>query len=270
VRWRLIRAVARKDLLVVRRSRALMTPLVIVPTLLLVLLPLAVAVGPVLAGSAAEAELARVFESLPPEALARFGDGPPSERWLRLVQSQLLPSLFILVPFMVANVIAADAFAGERERKTLEALLYTPVSDAELLTAKVLAAWLPAVVVGLAGFVVQGALLALASASLIGRALLPDTTWLLVALWVAPAFAALGLSGMVLVSLRVRGTQEAMQLGGLLVLPVIALLVAQVRGVMLLGPAVALGTGVVVWGLAAALLVAGRRGFRRGRIVGRS
>jgi ABC-type Na+ efflux pump permease subunit len=264
-----VRAVARKDLLAVRRSRALMVPLVVVPLLLLVVLPLVVALAPLLAGGAAEAELARALGVLPSAMLERLGGATPAERWLRFVQAQLLPSLFLLVPFMVANVIAADAFAGERERKTLEALLYTPVSDAELLAAKVLAAWVPAVLVALAGFVVQGGLFALATGALLGRALLPDATWLLVALWVGPAFAALGLSGMVLVSLRVRGTQEAMQLGGLLVLPIIALVVGQVRGVMLLGPAVALVIGAVVWALAAALLAVGRRGFQRGRVVTR-
>ena len=269
MRWRAVRAVARKDLIAIRRSRALMAPLVVVPLVLLVVVPLAVALAPALAGADANPELARMIEALPAPARARLGGGTPSEQWLRLVQSQMLPGLFLLVPFMVANVIAADAFAGERERKTLEALLYTPVSDAELLAAKVLAAWVPAVLAALAGFVVQSALLALATGGLLGRALLPDATWLLVALWVGPAFAALGLSGMVLVSLRVRGTQEAIQLGGLLVLPVVALIVGQVRGVMLLGPAVALGTGLVVWGLAAALLAMGRQRFRRGRLVTR-
>jgi hypothetical protein len=53
-------------------------------------------------------------------------------------------------------------------------------------------------------------------------------------LWMAPAFAALGLAGMLLVSLRVRGMQEATQLGGLFVLPVIALVVGEVRGAVLL------------------------------------
>jgi ABC-type Na+ efflux pump permease subunit len=41
---------------------------------------------------------------------------------------------------MVSSVLAADSFAGEKERKTLEALLYTPTTDRELFTAKLLEA----------------------------------------------------------------------------------------------------------------------------------
>jgi ABC-2 type transport system permease protein len=66
--------------------------------------------------------------------------------------------LYLLVPLVVATVIAADSFAGERERGTLEALLHTPTTDRELLTGKFLAAWLPAVTVAWAGFAVYSVL----------------------------------------------------------------------------------------------------------------
>ena len=55
---------------------------------------------------------------------------------------------------MTSAVIAADSFAGEKERKTLEALLYTPTTDLELFTGKVLAPWLAAVAVSTIGYVV--------------------------------------------------------------------------------------------------------------------
>ena len=54
---------------------------------------------------------------------------------------------YLILPLMVASVIAADSFAGEKERKTLEALLYTPTTDGELFLAKMLSAWTPAVAV---------------------------------------------------------------------------------------------------------------------------
>jgi len=270
--WRAVRAIARKDLLVVRRSRALMIPIVVVPLLLVVVVPLAVAVAPVLAMAsdpAAAAELEERLRALPPQLLASLGDGSPGERWLRLVHGQLLPPLFLLVPFLVAQVIAADSFAGERERKTLEALLYTPTTDGELLAAKLLAALVPALLVDAAGFLLSAGLLAAVTGALVATPLLPGVAWLLLAGWVAPAFTAVGLTATVLVSLRVRGTQEAIQLGGLLVLPVIALLVNQMLGALMLGPA-ALGIGgLALWGMAAALLAVGRRRFRRARLVTR-
>jgi ABC-type Na+ efflux pump permease subunit len=272
VNWRAVRAVARKDLLVVRRSRALMVPIVLVPVVLLVLLPIGLAVGPALATAgdpAAAAKLDESLRTLPPQLVAQLGGRTAPERWLRLVHGQLLPPLFLIVPFMVAQVIAADGFAGERERKTLEALLYTPTTDGELLAGKLLAALLPALAVDVVGFLLSAGVMAAATAALFDAPLLPGIVGLLLAGWVAPAFAAVGLTAMLLVSLRVRGTQEAMQLGGLLVLPVVALLVNQVRGALVLGPAALAVGGAVLWGLAGVCLWFGRRQFRRASLVTR-
>ena len=43
--------------------------------------------------------------------------------------------LFMIIPVMVASIIAANSVVGEKERKTLETLLYTPVTNREFLTA---------------------------------------------------------------------------------------------------------------------------------------
>ena len=47
-----------------------------------------------------------------------------------LVNGYLLAPLFLIVPLMVSAVLAADAFAGEKERKTLERLLHLPLATA--------------------------------------------------------------------------------------------------------------------------------------------
>jgi ABC-type Na+ efflux pump permease subunit len=271
VNWRAVRALVRRDLLVVRRSRALMIPLVIVPLILLVVAPLVITLLPAFAmkgDPASAAELEEMLRTLPPALRASFGESP-TEQWLHLVHTQLLPALFLLVPFLVAQVIAADGFAGERERKTLEALLYTPLTDGELLGAKLLAALIPAIVVDVVGFIVSAATLALGTSMLFGQTLLPDLTWLVLVAWVGPAFAATGLAAMLLISLRVRGTQEAIQLGGLLVVPIVVLLISTVRGAIMLGPRTLAIGGALLWLLAIALLLGGQRAFRRSRLVTR-
>jgi ABC-2 type transport system permease protein len=48
-----------------------------------------------------------------------------------------LAMIYFVFPCMVAASVAADAFAGERERKTLETLLATPLRDADILVGKV-------------------------------------------------------------------------------------------------------------------------------------
>ena len=51
---------------------------------------------------------------------------PKDEQLIVLVNGYLLAPLFLIVPLMVSAVLAADAFAGEKERKTLESLLHLP------------------------------------------------------------------------------------------------------------------------------------------------
>lgn len=265
--WRIIRAIVRRDLRLVRRSKAIMTPLIVLPILLMIVFPTLLAFLPdLLTGEGQQA--AEIFKELPGPLKNQFGEFT-QETWLRLIHSQLLAPLMLLVPFMVANVIAADGFAGERERKTLEALLYTPATDGELFTAKLLAAWIPAILIAFVGAFIYAVIVNLTAWPVMGRVFFPDVTWLVLVIWMAPAFAALGLAGMLVVSLRVRGMQEATQLGGLFVLPVIALVVAEVRGAVLLGPWLALVAGLVVWAFAGVLLMVGVRRFRRTTLVGR-
>jgi ABC-2 type transport system permease protein len=106
-------------------------------------------------------------------------------------------------------VIAADSFAGEKERKTLEALLYTPTTDRELLVGKMLSAWVPAVGVAWVSFVAYAIVANVAAWPVMGRVFFPTAMWIVLALWVAPALAGLGLTTMVLVSVRAQGFQDA-------------------------------------------------------------
>src|SRR6266498_5471627 len=52
-----------------------------------------------------------------------------------------------LIPVMLPTTIAAYAVIGEREQRTLETVLTTPVTDGELLLGKAIAAVLPTVAI---------------------------------------------------------------------------------------------------------------------------
>jgi ABC-2 type transport system permease protein len=262
----LVLAIVRRDLTVVLRARAVMLPIVIVPVFLFVGLPLALAAGLRLGGDQV-AELGALLEILPEHIRAQLGGGPIAEQVLVYMIEYQFASLFLIVPLMVAAVIAADSFAGEKERKTLEALLYTPTTDLELYVAKLIGPLLAATAVGLAGYVLYVVTANVAAIGDIGRPLALTPLWLVVILWLTPAVAALGLGALVLVSARVRGFQEAYQLGGLIVLPVVLLMVAQLSGVLFLDAAIALLIGALVWLAAGTVLWLGFRSFRRERLL---
>jgi ABC-type Na+ efflux pump permease subunit len=50
---------------------------------------------------------------------------------------------------MCSGVIGASSFVGEKEHKTMESLLYTPISMERLLRAKILGVFVPSYIITL-------------------------------------------------------------------------------------------------------------------------
>ena len=260
-----VAAVIRKDLTAIRRSKAVVIPMVVVPLLLLVVLPLVIG----LAARAQESPNVGFYLSRLPDAVARpILRLPPAEQLVVLVSGYLLAPLFLIVPLMVAAVLAADAFAGEKERRTLETLLHLPIPDRQLFYAKVLGAFLPAVAVSWVGFLLFAVTTNTVAWPVTHRVFVPTKLWAVVILWVGPAVAALGMGVMVRVSARAKTAQEANQLGGAVILPLIFLAVGQSTGLLLVTLPVAFGIGAAVWAIAAWLILRGARRFTRDRILG--
>lgn len=264
----LLRAVAAKDLLVVRRSRLVMMPMIVLPLLLLVLMPAGILVAmQVVPAADVGKELGELLQHLPEALRARFEGHSTVQLAVAYVAGYLWAPLFLIIPLFVASGIAADSFAGERERKTLEALLHTPLTDVELFAGKVAAAWVTANVVSLGGFLLYAVTVNVAAWSLMGRIFFPNLTWILLILWMTPAVALLSLGVVVLISARVDTAHEAFQTSGFVVLPVIALIVGQLTGVLFFGPATVLGLGALLWLIALLILRAGLRRFRRTKLI---
>ncbi len=266
-----IYAIVRKDLTVTLRSKGVMLPLVAVPLIMFLVLPALVALAPLLGtgpGSPLD-DLEALLLQMPLALQAELSAYAPIQQLIVLALVYFLAPMYLIVPLMVASVIAADSFAGEKERKTLEALLYTPTTDHELLLGKLLAAWLPAVSVALGGFIVYSVVANLAAWPIMGSIFFPPLMWFVLALWVAPAIAALGLTVTVLISTRAQGFQDAYQMGALVVLPLILLTVGQASGVIYFSTTLVLLLGAIIWLVDAMLLWWGGRWFSRTEIFRR-
>lgn len=262
--WAVVRAVVVRDLTAIRRSKAVMIPMVVVPVLLLVLLPMGVGIA---ARAAGPVDISGVLSRLPGDIAAPIRRLPAREQLVVLVNGYLLAPLFLIVPLMVSAVVAADAFAGEKERRTLEALLHLPAAERDLFVGKLLVAFLPALAASWGGFVAFGVVADVTAWPVLHRLLLPSALWLVMIVWVAPAVAALGLGVMVRVSVRARTAQEANQLGGAVILPIIFLALGQSTGLLLVDLPVALAVGAVLWLGALLLIRGGIRRFTRDRLA---
>lgn len=259
-----VAAVIRKDLTAIKRSKAVVVPMVAVPLLLLVVLPLGIGLA---ARSQENIDVSGFLSRLPDSVVAPIVSLPQREQLVVLVSGYLLAPLFLIVPLMVAAVLAADAFAGEKERRTIETLLHLPIPDRRLFYAKVLGAFLPAIAVSWAGFVLFALVTNTVAWPVTHRIFVPTRLWAVVILWVAPAVAALGMGVMVRVSARARTAQEANQLGGAVILPLIFLAVGQSTGLLLVTMPVAMTIGAVVWLVAVWLIVRGAHRFTRDHLL---
>ena len=259
-----VRAVIRRDLTAVRRAKAVVIPMVVMPVLLLVVLPLAIGI---MARAQDNPNVAFYLSRLPDPVVAPILRLPPAEQLVVLVSGYLLAPLFLIVPLMVAAVLAADAFAGEKERRTLETLLHLPIPDRDLFYAKVLGAFLPAVAVSWIGFAAFAVVTNTVAWPVTHRIFVPTKLWAVVIFWVAPAVAALGMGVMVRVSARAHTAQEANQLGGAVILPLIFVAVGQSTGLLLVTLPVAFAIGAFVWAVAAWLILRGAQRFTRDRLL---
>ena len=277
-RRRRILAVVRRDITVLRGNRAVLVPLLVMSGLFVVLLPLAVGMlarlgDPTAAMSRAatdtpDTDLSELLNGVPDWVFASL-PGTPAAELSAVLLGYLIPPLVLIVPLLFALVIATDAIVGERERGTLEGLLLAPLSDRELVTAKLIGALLPALTVGVCGSVVYAVITDVLLWPYLNGPLLPNATWLLVVLWVGPSMvtAALGLA--VWVSARVRTTQGAQQISGLAVLPTVFLAMGQLSGLLFLSPGLLLAAGATLWCLAILFVAAGSRSLARDRLSSR-
>src|SRR5439155_18935283 len=100
--------------------------------------------------------------------------------------------LYLLLPITGAMALAAHSIVGEKQARTLEPLLATPISTLDLLIAKVLGALLPSLVISIAGLIGYLAGIAWLAEPGVLKALLNARTALLV-LAVGPAAALVSL-----------------------------------------------------------------------------
>lgn len=271
--WRAIFAIVWKDVKVLSRTKGVILPIVVVPLFFTVLFPAIFASLPQLTEMAGLpqpiAGIDELFRRFPAGFRSALVDYDPLQRMVVLMVVYYFAPMYLILPLMVSSVVAADSLAGEKERRTLEALLYTPTTDRELLIAKLLSAWVPALSVAWIGFIVYSIVVNIAAWPTFGHIFFPTPMWWVLALWVAPAVAGVGLGCTVLISARVNTFQEAYQLGGMVVLPVVALMISQGAGALYLGPFFVFILGLAAWCIDAILLFFGIRALRRNSLLAR-
>lgn len=150
----------------------------------------------------------------------------------------LAPPFFLMLATLLPITLAADAFAGERERKTLETLLALPMRSRDLFLGKTLLPLSYGFGASLVTFLVITILVNVSFPD--STITMPNLTWLVLIFVTVPAFSLLGVLIQLLISSRVDRTYFAVQIGSLTILPILVLFIGGITGILLLSPALLL------------------------------
>jgi ABC-2 type transport system permease protein len=154
-----------------------------------------------------------LFPGLPPKLAAQGF----------IVQNFL--AYFLLIPAMVPMAIATQSVIGEKTARSLEPQLATPMEVSELLIGKALAAATPAVVATWVVFIGYGLVNGIIADPRLTQLIFNDV-WRVAMISLVPLICLLSVLLGIIISARVNDARTAQQIGGFVVIPVIAVAVA--------------------------------------------
>ena len=174
--------------------------------------------------------------------------------------------LFMLIPTVVPLTMAIYSVIGEKAARTLEPLLAAPVGVGELLFAKSLASTIPSVIVTwLAYAIYLASVSALGSQPAVNAVTAPR--WIFAIVIMVPLLTLMSVNLGILISTRVNDVRVAQQIGGLVVVPVVGLGIAQVTGRVVLDNASFIQFTAILIVADVAIFLLARLGFQRENIL---
>lgn len=231
-------AIIGKDLRGIVNNRRMLLTLLIVPLVLTVLIPTVFVLVIYFIPSEA-ADLQRLLALLPAEKEEAAFEAEA----IRLVFNYMLPVFFLIIPTMAASIMSASSFVGEKEKHTLETLLYCPLPLRQIFRAKVLASFFLSMIVSFVSFAAMLLVLESEIFFFAGAFLVPDIRWLPVMLLLSPAISMIAITLIVRLSAKAQSVEDAQQGAAFLLIPILLLMAGQFTGVLLISTWVLLGLG---------------------------
>lgn len=247
-------ALIKKDISSVTSNKQVFSVMLIVPLALTIILPSILVLATTLAPDAAD-DFKKLLELLPITGQTNSQE----QMILGLILNKIMPIFFLIIPIMASSIMAASSFVGEKEKRTLETLLYSPLSLKQLFQSKILASFCVSMMVSFISFASMLVVMEIEIFFLTGSAIKPDLSWLIVMLLIAPSISLIAISLTVRGSAKAQTMEEAQQRAVFLILPVLALLIGQFVGVILVSLWILLALGII-FAVIATILIRGCMG----------
>lgn len=248
-------AVIRKDFSGVTANKHLFMSILVVPLVLTMVLPsvfvFAIHYMP------NDPELQKLLELLPQTAKSENMELD----LIGLIFNFILPVFFLIIPIMTASIMSASAFIGEKEKHTLETLLFCPLSVRQIFYSKVIASFLLSMMVSFISFFAMILVLESEVFFFTGTLLLPDISWLIILLLISPAVSLIAVTLIVRNSAKAQSVEESQQSAVFLILPLLLMIAGQFMGVLLINTWILLALGLLCAAAAWLLLKKSMRRF---------
>ena len=238
-------AIIKKDFRSITANRRLFVSLLVVPLCLIIVMPSIFMLTAHMAPN--DSDLQAMLELVPQSSWS----GSAEQTLMDLVFNYILPVFFLIIPIMASSIMAASSFVGEKEKHTLETLLYAPLTLNQIFRSKVMASFLLSMLVSLLSFVSMILVVETEAFFLMGALLIPKVNWLIILLLLSPGVSMIAVTLIVRVSAKAQSMEESQQSAVFLILPLVLLIAGQFSGVMLLSPllllALSLVCGAIAW-----------------------
>ena len=211
---RAVKAIIKKDIRQIFHNKQVLMPMLIVPLVFSIFLPLT-SIVPALQEIAAETQGASAEDI---------------QQLMMIVNG--FKGFLLLIPLMAASIVASNAIVGEKERKTLETLLYSPVPSSKIFLAKCLAAFIVSMVMTVISAVIFSSIINYNTMQTLGKIMFTGVDWLIIICLLTPAITLLGIFFMVLVSAKAKSFQAAQQWSLIIMFPMLVLIMIQSAGVI--------------------------------------
>lgn len=249
-------ALIKKDIRSITSNKQVLMVMLIVPLALTIVLP-SIFVFVTLLVPESTSDFQKLLELLP----VSVGGQNQEQMILWLMLNKIMPAFFLMIPVMASSVMAASSFVGEKEKHTLETLLYSPLSLKQLFQAKILAGFSVGMMVSYISFAAMVFVLEIELLCMTGSMILTDIIWVMIMLFIAPAISLVAIAVTVRGSAKAQTIEEAQQRAVFLIFPILALVIGQFSGVMLVNSWLLLGLGIVLAALDLLLMRGAARKF---------
>jgi ABC-type Na+ efflux pump permease subunit len=178
-----------------------------------------------------------------------------------------LVAFYLLMPVGLSSISAAFSIVAEKQQRTLEPILATPISDLEFLMGKLLAALVPSIILTWAAAILAAVIVNLTTWGRYQTLLLPDRFWAVGVFVLAPLLGTASVLAAMRLSAKLTDPQSANQFTGLVIVPTFIVgigIFGKLLTVSLLAVAIA---SVVVMLLALFLLRMNLKNFQREEIL---